>query len=407
MINEVLVPRINSNDDQVQIVRWHIKSGEYVSKGAVLVDVETSKTVVSVEADFAGYLDGAHDVGKIVQVGSILCYLKDEADELVDAAESKSSRLNGMNKIGEHKFAKLETESDNRLWGLVDSSENSDQKVFTTTRFSKAAIKLIREMGLNTESYAGKGLVTSSSILKSAEPQSRNFRGAEIVVENNPIQQKGPIVPREETLPLSKRSEITQLTIGEQGLINSSLSICFDSAAIRSAVNTNTIFANFQALLLYEIAQLLPQWPQFTAYYEADQIHFYSRVDLGIAIDLGMGLKVVRIKDIENLSISEISEITLDYCLRYMRNEIQVDELVGSTITVTDLSSQDILYFHPLINGYQSAIIGIGGDSSRPEHPMAINMTFDHRVTTGREVAIFLKELKERILSYKDIVSHI
>jgi pyruvate/2-oxoglutarate dehydrogenase complex dihydrolipoamide acyltransferase (E2) component len=85
-----------------------------------------------------------------------------------------------------------------------------------------------------------------------------------------------------------------------------------------------------------------------------------------------------------------------------MRNEILPEELINSTITVTDLSNQDILYFHPLINGYQSAIIGIGGDSSRPEYPMAINMTFDHRVSTGREVATFLNELKKRILSYQE-----
>jgi hypothetical protein len=55
-----------------------------------------------------------------------------------------------------------------------------------------------------------------------------------------------------------------------------------------------------------------------------------------------------------------------------------------------------------LINGRQSAILGIGGDSNMPNFPMSISMAFDHRVSNGREAAIFLNELRSRIISYGD-----
>ena len=74
--------------------------------------------------------------------------------------------------------------------------------------------------------------------------------------------------------------------------------------------------------------------------------------------------------------------------------------MIDSSLTITDLSGFDILYFHPLINGKQSAIIGIGGDSTQPDYPMSINMTFDHRVSDGREVATFLNQLRARLISY-------
>jgi pyruvate/2-oxoglutarate dehydrogenase complex dihydrolipoamide acyltransferase (E2) component len=215
------------------------------------------------------------------------------------------------------------------------------------------------------------------------------------------ISRFGPITPREESLNVAKREEISQLSIGESGLINSTLTITFDSQDLRESVNSKgTLQASIQPIILYEIAQLLPHWPQFTAYFENNEIHYYDRVDLGIAIDLDMGLKVLRIKDAELETIDTIKESVIDFSMRYMRKELKPEELVGSTITVTDLSSLDILYFHPLINGYQSAIIGIGSDSTILGHPTSLIMTFDHRISTGREAASFLKILRKNILRH-------
>ena len=93
-------------------------------------------------------------------------------------------------------------------------------------------------------------------------------------------------------------------------------------------------------------------------------------------------------------------EKTLDIGMRYLDNTISTEELTTSTITVTDLSGFGVLHCHPIINGRQSTIIGLGGDGTQPNFPMSISMTVDHRVADGREVATFLKELRERILSY-------
>ena len=115
---------------------------------------------------------------------------------------------------------------------------------------------------------------------------------------------------------------------------------------------------------------------------------------------MGKGLKVVKIENADILMPVDFYAKSLESGLRYMRNKIKLEDMVGTTITVSDLSGMNIMYFHPLINGYQSAIIGIGGDASQPGQPMTINMTFDHRVSSGREAASFLNELRSRILKY-------
>jgi len=404
MIKEFPAPRINTNDDQLQISHWHVKESEMIELGDPIVDIETSKANVTIESEFSGYIFNLVKKGEIVSVGESLCSVADSLDE-----------IEGHKKIMGKKLAKnILPDIDDVNTTPLNNSKNFDIKLleaaFNTVRFSNRAKTLIEELNLDPNSFANLGLITSKFILKGSSNNNieKNITIHEV---NEEIGKKkrvrsGPITPREVHVSVAKREEISQLVIGEAGLINSMLSVTFDSNEMRSKVKHKGILkGSIQSVILYQISQLLPKWPQFTSYFENNEIHFYDRVDLGLAIDLGMGLKVVRIKDAELESTESIEKLTMDFCLRYMRKQLKAEELVGSTITVTDLSSLDILYFHPLINGHQSAIIGIGADSSISGHPTSICMTFDHRISTGREVATFLKELKNKIIEHFDNIN--
>jgi 2-oxoglutarate dehydrogenase E2 component (dihydrolipoamide succinyltransferase) len=336
--------------------------------------LETSKAAVTVEAEVAGFVQTIAKKGDIVQVGTAICQVADSADEaaVIALAPAASHAPSGASRTSVAVTA------------------------YSSVRLSRPAAKLIEELGLTADDFTGAGLVTVRSV--------KARRSLPAYGEPAPASQSGnaaSIPGRSEPLSLAKRAEIAALSTGESGLINSTLSLYFDSASIRARLVQTGIFdGSIQPLLLYELSRLLPQWPQFTAYFDVNSVRFYDRVDLGLAIDLGDGLKVVTIKDADTLMPRDIFDRTIDFGLRYIDKRLQADELIGSTITVTDLSSLDILHFKPLINGRQSAIIGIGGDGTQPGHPMSLNMTFDHRVATGRDAATFLKELRTRILTY-------
>lgn len=382
MIKKFPVPRINTNDNKVGVVLWHCEDGDFVETGQAIVDLETSKAVVTVDSEHTGYVRRLVKQGEILQVGADLLLV---ADSLSDFLEEKTP-------------ASISPAS--------NDIEKSPIDKFTTLRFSAAALRLIQSSGLKQSDFTAKGLVTLSMVENQINPSSqstkrRNGKSQLTSRVEMPQMRTGPIVPREETVSLGKRAEIEQLLTGESGQINSTLSVYFDSADVRARLAAIGSFnGSISPIILYELSRLLLQWPQFTAYFENELIHFYDRIDLGIAVDLGKGLKVVRIKDAELLSPQQIFEQTIDIGMRYLENRIKPDELVGSTITVTDLSGLDVLHFRPLINGKQSAILGIGGDSLMQGFPMSINMAFDHRVSNGREAALFLKELRARILSY-------
>src|SRR5262249_39078421 len=135
---------------------------------------------------------------------------------------------------------------------------------------------------------------------------------------------------RTERISRAKHAEIAALSVGAGANINSTLSVRFDSAPIRVRLAQERLFdGNIQPLVLHEISRLLQQWPQLNAFYAEEAVHFYPRVDLGLAMDLGKGLKVVTIPQADQCSPTQIFERTLECGQRYLENALRPEELSG------------------------------------------------------------------------------
>ncbi len=396
----ITAQRINANDDQVGIVAWHVSDGDHVQVGDDLVDLETSKAVVTVPAEIAGTVRRIAQIGDVVGVGAAICEIHGAKGPTEDGGPGLSTRAATTLPV-------LEAAAPAAVTGTpappAFAPPVASERI-EPARFSRRASALIAELDLDEADFAGGGLVTGKTVTDRRHPPSDappHLGIAQAVQDPKRALPSPTGQARSEVSSLSKRAEIANLVLGESGTINSTLSVYFDSVSIRQRLEQGKIFdGNLQPILLYELSRLLRQWPQFTSFFQDDAIHFYDRIDIGLAIDLGRGLKVVTIAKADCLLPFEIHEKTVDFGLRYLDNKIRPEELLGSTITVTDLSGFDILHFKPLINGRQAVILGIGGDVQQPGHPMSINMTFDHRVTDGREAALFLNDLRERLRSY-------
>ena len=214
-----------------------------------------------------------------------------------------------------------------------------------------------------------------------------------------PLLKKGSL-GRVESVGKAKAAEIAALTQGQSGNLISSLTVQFNSEKILAALKeAQGLSESLLPVILHEFSQLLSKEPKFTSFYEDSAIHYYDQVNLGVALDLGQGLKVVTIQKADRLSPLEISEKLLDFSIQYASHLLQLNDLENSTVTVTDLSGLNILSFQPLLNQYQSVILGIGGDQTLPGKPVSLTLAFDHRVLTGREVGTFLSNLRARLLA--------
>lgn len=351
-MNEMKVPRINANDETVEIAFWYLKDGEWVNKGEDLVDLGTSKATITIQSEFSGYVKLLHKVRKKIRVGAPFAEFSD-------------------------------TPIDNKLTVASDVDSSSGFALDKgNTRFSKSAMDYLLKHGLSVDAFQGRGLVT-----------------LEMVVEQNSRDSKSSKL-RKKRIGAAKALEIEKLACGQSGGINSFLFVQFPAAPLVARVEKmKGLNGSLLPVILFELAKLLPEYPLFTAYFSDSNIIFYDEVSIGLAIDVGSGLKVVTIKDAGNFSATELHERIVDFSMRDIRNELTENDLMSSTFTVTDLSAQNIFLFQPLINGKQSAILGIGADSEMSGHPFTLNLTFDHRVLDGRQAATFLNRLKQNILA--------
>jgi len=144
--------------------------------------------------------------------------------------------------------------------------------------------------------------------------------------------------------------------------------------------------------------KMLLEFKVMNSFFCNDQIAVYKEINIGYAIDIENGLKVINLQNSVFKSISELDKELYDKIELYVDNKLKVDEVTGSTFTITDLSFEKIEDFYPLVNDFQSCVLGVG---SKNENGKALfSLSFDHRVIAGKDAAKFLNALKSRIEAY-------
>ncbi len=149
-------------------------------------------------------------------------------------------------------------------------------------------------------------------------------------------------------------------------------------------------------LVIFELPRLLRDFPEFNGHYSDGQAYRHRSVGIGFAINAGRSLRVPVVRCENGSSLPETAAAIRNLFLRYMREELTLQELTGGTFTVTDLSSHGVVHFVPVLNLNQSAILGLCAE--RPgTGTQDLVLTFDHRMGDGMRAAEFLGELRARL----------
>ena len=149
-------------------------------------------------------------------------------------------------------------------------------------------------------------------------------------------------------------------------------------------------------VILFEAVKLLKQYRRLNACFTEDNALLYRHVHIGFAVDMGRGLKVLAIRKAEELSFPELAERFELLLAKYATDSLAVADIAGSTFTVTDLAQEGVFAFTPLLNSRQAAILGVGAEDAKGEGFM-LSCAFDHRLTGGKQVAEFLRDLSSRV----------
>ncbi|MFM9840741.1 MAG: 2-oxo acid dehydrogenase subunit E2 [Cyclobacteriaceae bacterium] len=382
VLQEITVPQESVNDQSLIVLELYFKNGDKVAKGALIAELETSKTTVTVEAEQDGYVQYFCNVGDDLEVNSIIARISDEIPVIV--LEENKINLQKQNVVAPH---------------------YSSQHSIKETIFSKKALLLMVKSNIQKTAFVGMDFVSekdvenilggSTKTKKVAPISAKDRRESENVVDDISKVQL-------EKVKSFKHKEIGYLSSVQSAGLVSVINAMVEVEGVIDYINQYTQYFKNSLLpiVVYECGRLLQKYPAFNAYFNNENIAYYKQVHVGFAVDMGKGLKVLKIANTENKSIREIEQEIFQLSNDYLDEKIKTDVLTDITFTITDLSGEDVFSFTPLINMKNSAILGISSIDQKLKR-CVLSLAFDHRVTEGKNASVFLSELKQRIESYR------
>jgi pyruvate/2-oxoglutarate dehydrogenase complex dihydrolipoamide acyltransferase (E2) component len=404
----VFIPQENVNDESVTLIAWCVMNGEQVQEGQDLAEVEGSKAVFTIPAPVAGTVQYSLEVGQEIAVGEVLCMVSSAASVALasTAADGVPAPTSGSQPAPDQPTV------------LKDQlPEHAPDAPSGAPRFSRQAAALLQQHRLDTQHFVGYGLVRTADVLAVLghngvstppvlSPPVMEPRSPQTVAAPTPA---AGVPFRREILSRSKQTEIRYLASGYHNTLPSVVTIAVPTRGLRAAAAQYAhASGSITAIMLFEVGRLLRHYPLFNAFYAHGAAHLYEAVNIGFALDAGHGLKVPVIRQADTKSLPEIASEMQAMLRRYLDHTLRVEDLAAGTFTITDLSNEGVLTFHPLINQGQAAILGIGSEYSSGIGPVGgfftLILAFDHQLTEGRQAAQFLHELARRLQAYEAVM---
>ena len=423
------MPKAGMVMEEGKIIKWLVKAGETVKEGDPLLEIETDKTSMEVEATSSGTLLKiiAQD-GDTVPVTQIIGYLgipgeKIEEDAPLAAAapierkteekpSAPSAGILGKNgKISATPSAKrIAKEKGIGLNEIIPSGFYGEIKARDVLAAGKKKITPLAQKIAETEgidlkdSIPGNGRIYSADV-KNLMKKNGADRTPEYVQEDGDIQK--PLSGMRKTIAsrmMASHSEIPPVTLDTKADVTGLL---FErkkrnaSGGEKISINDYVMHAGARAFL---------DMPHMNCSFAGDSVIIRKHVNIGVAVALEEGLIVPVVRNADRLSLEGISQSVKELADRARKGKLAPDEYTGGTFTVSNLGMYGITFFTPIINQPESMILGVCAIEKVFEmrddgtlgnrDVMGLSLTFDHRVHDGASGALFLKKIVEYLESF-------
>lgn len=390
MATEVRLPREGSTTMTSGVVtEWLVAVGDAVTAGQPLVEVETDKVSVEIEAPVAGTvlaLQAAPE--EEIEIGGLLATLGDPGEEVQApepaAAPSPSAAPAAPPVPTTH--------------GSVDGAP-PPATPGEGIRAAPAARRRARELDVDLTTVQGSGpggRITSADINDAAAAQDRPA---------TPPDPDGPVGED----PLAglrghRRIVADRMSQAARETAAVTLTIRADVTMLRTAeAEANWSLADQVASAA---AHALQTYPALNATLTADGVMEHDRLGLGYAVDSPRGLVVPVIADAGSLALADLAQTRRRLVQTAQDGRLAADDLAGGTFTLTNLGPFGIEHFTPIIAPDQCAVLGIGavttdhtptGEGWVARQQLALSLTFDHRIVDGAYAARFLKAVSDAL----------
>jgi pyruvate dehydrogenase E2 component (dihydrolipoamide acetyltransferase) len=416
-IFEFKLPDIGEGIHEGEIVKWHIQSGDVVEEDQIIVDVQNDKAVVEIPSPVAGkVVDVKVSEGTVSVVGDVLVTFEVAGEGNV-SNEAQAATTSAP-------AAQAAQPASTPAVASAPAPAPADKKVLATPSVRKfarekgVAISQVNGTGKNSRvtkddvlAFAAGGATAPAVVAESAASEATTTTTttaavSSVVVEGARVEERVPLKGiRKAIANAMVKSMYTapHVTIMDEVDVTQLVALRKKAKPLAEQKGVKLTYLPFIVKTLVAAAR---QFPVLNASIddEKNEIVYKKYYNIGIATDTDNGLLVPVVADADRKSIWSIAAEIKDLAARGREGKLAVNEMKGSTITITNIGSAGGMFFTPVINHPEVAILGTGRISEKPvvkngevtvASVMALSLSFDHRIIDGATAQHFINYMKQ------------
>jgi pyruvate dehydrogenase E2 component (dihydrolipoamide acetyltransferase) len=397
MAFSVVMPALEMAQETGKLVSWRKNEGDPVTKGEPLLEIETDKAVMEVEAPADGILVGVKArEGAVIPVGQTIAWI-------VSPGETPP-RENQV--LSSAPVARAKSESGS---ATASAPKAPGQITATGAKISPKARRLAKELGVDITTLHGSG--RGGEILAS-DVQAASAQGASASAVSPPssAHTKPQIeVPGSIGRLMAERTTQSWTSVPHFFVTRQVEAGALNAAREQVAMaerQTPGLRLSHTDLLVALVARVLLKHPRVNASWSAEGIRLHDKVNIGVAIAVNDGVVTAVIHDAHTASLREISLQRRAVAERARSGKLRPSDIADATFTISNLGMYHVDSFSAIITPPQAAILAVGAVSDRVvaidgkpaiRSMMTLTLSCDHRVADGARAAAFMNDLAEAI----------
>lgn len=393
MAISVVMPALEMAQENGKLLAWRKKEGESVRKGEPLLEVETDKAVVEVEAPGDGVLAGiTADVGAVIPVGETIAWLVSPGEQPPAKAMTAAPTARA-------------TTTSAAPTPAMPSAEKTVASSSAPAQISPKARRLAKELGVDIALLRGTGpdgAITSEDVQAFAEKNAAGATAATSVATSSPREPLSQIARLMAERTTQSWTTVPHFflaqTVEASKLLETQKRLGQGAAAGTAPTITDVLIAL--------LGRVLAKHPRMNSSWTGEGIRGNADVNISVAIAVKDGVVGAVVPKPDSASIADISKLRRELTDRARANKLRPADISGGTFTLSNLGMYKIEAFSAIITPPQAAVLAVGGiadavvavDGKPVVRPvMTMTLSSDHRVVDGARAAEFLAELTNAI----------
>jgi 2-oxoglutarate dehydrogenase E2 component (dihydrolipoamide succinyltransferase) len=404
MPTQIIVPPMGESVTEATVAKWLKNVGDAVRMDEPLVELETDKVTLEVNATSAGVISEIQiQQGSTVTIGTVLGMIAEGAGAVATPAAKPAPAV-----------------------AVASAAVAAPTMAPAATNVSMmpAARKMVDDKGINPYNVPAtgrNGMVTKEDVVNySAQAASAPVvsKLAAVPAAKAPAQPSGPRqnAAREERVRMTRlRQRIAERLKEAQN--TAAMLTTFNEVDMSNVMALRNqhkdafekkygVKLGFMSFFIKACIVALKELPAVNAEIDGDELVYKNYYDIGVAVGTPQGLVVPVIRDADSLNFAEVEKTIGELGKKAKDGKLSMPDLTGGTFTITNGGIYGSLMSTPILNPPQSGILGMHAIKERPivvagkievRPMMYLALSYDHRIIDGREAVTFLVRVKECI----------